>query len=181
LFCASILVLPRQLAEERLMVAIEDERSRDEGPSIRASQELAPQSHFAALSVSPARASVDRDAERQKVRHAVAEQYGLKLYAQYTEEEAAVEFLRIDVSTLKRWRRTGRTSYVRFGDRAVRYLGVHIADLLAFGVNDPCDESSRSANIRSGGAAAPAPGIASGMTRPGNARAAAQWARRILK
>jgi hypothetical protein len=73
-------------------------------------------------------------ADRERLREEVARQYGLKLYAQYTEEQAALEFLSVDVSTLKRWRRAGLTGYVKFGRRGVRYLGLHIADLLAFGI-----------------------------------------------
>lgn len=72
--------------------------------------------------------------DRESILQAVAQQYGLKLYAQYTEEQAALEFLSVDLSTLRRWRRAKLTGYVSFGRRGVRYLGRHIAELLAFGI-----------------------------------------------
>jgi hypothetical protein len=63
------------------------------------------------------------------MREAVAREYGFALYRQYGEEQCA-HYLDVDLSTLKRWRREGRTPYVNLGERKVRYLGIHIADML---------------------------------------------------
>lgn len=69
------------------------------------------------------------------MREAVAKEYGFSLYRQYGEEEAA-HFLRKDLSTLKRWRRKGLTPFISMGERQIRYLGVHIADMLIKGVGN---------------------------------------------
>ena len=75
--------------------------------------------------------------EHTKLREAVAIENGFSLYRQYSyrqysEKEAAC-FVRIDQSTLKRWRRKGLIPYVSFGTTGVRYLGVHVADLIIRG------------------------------------------------
>lgn len=69
------------------------------------------------------------DEERLQLRVAVARENGFKLYGTYGEEEAA-HFLKVDVSTLKRWRRDNRVPYVPFGKRGVRYMGYMIADIM---------------------------------------------------
>lgn len=66
------------------------------------------------------------------MREAVAKEYGITLFRRYSEPEAA-HFLKLDVSTLKRMRRTGKTPYVALGERQIRYLGIHIVDLIAWG------------------------------------------------
>jgi len=66
------------------------------------------------------------------MREAVAIENGFALYRQYSEREAAC-VVRVDQSTLKRWRKKGLIPYVRFGANGVRYLGVHVADLIIRG------------------------------------------------
>lgn len=63
------------------------------------------------------------------MREAVAQEYGFKLYRLYAEAEAAA-YLRLDISTLKRYRREGRTPYINMGERKIRYLGYMIADII---------------------------------------------------
>lgn len=67
------------------------------------------------------------------MREAVAREYGIALYRHYGEEQAA-HILSVDRSTLKRWRADGLTPYVAMGPRKVRYLGLHIADILVKGL-----------------------------------------------
>lgn len=67
------------------------------------------------------------------MREGIAKEYGFALYRQYGEAEAA-HYLKVDQSTLKRWRRKGLTSFVNMGERQIRYLGIHIADMLIKGV-----------------------------------------------
>lgn len=78
--------------------------------------------------------------ERQQLRAAIAEEYGIALYRQYGEDQAAA-FLKIDVSTLKRWRRAKKVDYVAMGDRGVRYMGYTIADILMGGAKKPLEGS----------------------------------------
>ena len=68
-------------------------------------------------------------AELEAMREKVAEANGFSLYKQYGEEQAA-HFLQVDISTLKRLRREGKVPYVNLGERLVRYLGLHIADMI---------------------------------------------------
>jgi hypothetical protein len=63
------------------------------------------------------------------MREKVAEEYGFALYRQYGEEQAA-HFMAIDLSTLKRRRAKGEVPHIRMGERQIRYLGIHIADVL---------------------------------------------------
>jgi predicted site-specific integrase-resolvase len=71
----------------------------------------------------------------QAVREAIAKEYGISLYRQYGEEQAA-HIVNIDKSTLKRWRRNGRTPFIALGPRKIRYFGYQIADMLIKGVKD---------------------------------------------
>jgi len=71
---------------------------------------------------------MDRD-ELMRMRQAIAEEYGIALYRQYGEAQAA-HFLEVAPTTLKKWRLAGRTRSVNLGRRKVRYLGLHIADML---------------------------------------------------
>ncbi len=73
--------------------------------------------------------------EVKGMREAVAKEYGFALFRQYGEEQAA-HIINIDPSTLKRWRRDGLTQFVALGPRKIRYLGIHIADMLLRGVKD---------------------------------------------
>lgn len=72
--------------------------------------------------------------EAERMREAVAKEYGFALYRQYGEEEAA-HFLRKDLSTLKRWRRDGLVPFINMGRRQIRYFGYQIADMLVKGVH----------------------------------------------
>lgn len=65
------------------------------------------------------------------LREGVAKQYGITLYKFYSEPEAA-HIMGVDVSTLKRRRREGRINkrVSVMSVRKVRYLGIHIADLM---------------------------------------------------
>jgi len=85
--------------------------------------------------------------EVQMLREGVAKENGISLYKRYSEAHAAA-YLKIDLSTLKRMRRAGKTPFVSLGERQIRYLGIHIVDLIAFGDkwrNIP-NESSKSEN-----------------------------------
>lgn len=73
--------------------------------------------------------------KEEDMREGVAKEHGIALYRQYGEAEAA-HFLRIDISTLRRWRRKGLTPAINMGERQIRYLGIHIADLLIAGTTD---------------------------------------------
>jgi len=71
----------------------------------------------------------------EQMREAIAKEYDIALYRQYGEEQAA-HILNVDPSTLKRWRAAGRTLFVQMGPRKIRYLGIHLADMLMKGVQD---------------------------------------------
>jgi hypothetical protein len=104
--------------------------------------------------------SVDHD----KLREAVAVENGFALYRQYSEKEAAC-FARVDPSTLKRWRKKALVSYIRFGANGVRYLGIHVADLIIRGTspwNDIKNVASSSGSSGLGNGQAAPPGIAAG-------------------
>ena len=85
--------------------------------------------------------------EVQKVREGVAKELGIALYKAYGEQEAA-HFLGLDLTTLKRMRRDGKTPYVALSERKIRYLGIHICDLYAYGEKWPniVGENSKSGN-----------------------------------
>jgi hypothetical protein len=120
----------------------------------------------------------------QQMRDEVALGRGFQLYLPYSEKEAA-GFLRKDLSTLKRWRRSGMFKNkfpYEFGADGVQYLGVYLADLIIWGTgkwpNEP-DETSPSENTPS--PKGPTSGTDAGTTNPGNAPSASAWARRTLK
>lgn len=69
-----------------------------------------------------------------KLREKVAEQYGIALYKQYSEKQAA-GILAKDVGTLKRWRAQRKIPHIRLGD-SVRYFGFHLVDVLIRGTRD---------------------------------------------
>lgn len=102
----------------------------------------------------------------QAMREAIALERGFKLYAQYTEQKAA-DYLRVDQSTLKRWRLKGKARFVPFGG-GVRYMGIMLADMICGGPDlwdDTPDENSSSEPIGSpSGPIAPA-GAARGLTQ----------------
>ncbi|RVD58839.1 DNA-binding protein [Mesorhizobium sp. M2D.F.Ca.ET.223.01.1.1] len=68
------------------------------------------------------------------MREGVAKEYGFALYRRYSEKQAA-HLLGIDLTTLKRWRRAGKTPYVNLGPRKKQYLGTHIADMMIKGAD----------------------------------------------
>lgn len=73
--------------------------------------------------------------EVERMREAVAKEYGFALFRQYGEKQVA-HYIGKDLSTLKRWRRKGLVPYVNMGERGIQYLGVHIADMLTKGVKE---------------------------------------------
>jgi len=70
--------------------------------------------------------------DKEAMRVAIAKEYGFALYRRYSEPQAAA-YLGVDLTTLKRWRRAGKTPAVNMGERQVRYLGIHIADMMLWG------------------------------------------------
>lgn len=70
--------------------------------------------------------------DKEAMRAAIAKEYGFVLYRHYSEPQAA-HYLGVDLTTLKRWRRDGRTPAINLGERQIRYLGIHIADMLLWG------------------------------------------------
>jgi len=70
--------------------------------------------------------------ERQQMREAIAKQLGIQLAAMYTIPSVA-SILGVDESTVKRWKRDGKTEYVQLG-RGVRFFGWQICDLLINGI-----------------------------------------------
>lgn len=101
----------------------------------------------------------------QTMREGVAKEYGIALFRVYSEPEAA-HFLKIDLSTLKRWRRAGKTAFVNMGERKVRYLGIHIADMMIKGADwhDTSRETFKSENSGSPGETGAPHGTAHGTT-----------------
>lgn len=71
----------------------------------------------------------------EKMYEEVAREYGFSLFRQY-EEKVVAGIIRKDLSTLKRWREKGKVSFVRMGDRGVRYFGLEVAKMLVRGVGD---------------------------------------------
>jgi predicted site-specific integrase-resolvase len=63
------------------------------------------------------------------MREGVAAELKIALYRQYNEPQAAA-FIGIDLSTLKRWRREGKVPYLQMSERKVRFLGIHIVDII---------------------------------------------------
>jgi hypothetical protein len=120
------------------------------------------------------------DEEHQMLREKVALENGFSLYRQYAEKEAAA-FIKRDLSTLKRWRRKGMTRYVPFGEDGVRYLGIHIADMIIRGTGTWPDDNSPSANILSPKGPAPSGGTEPGTTSTSNGPIASAWARKTLR
>lgn len=88
--------------------------------------------------------------DHNKLREAVAVENGFALYRQYSEKEAA-RFAHIDSSTLKRWRRKALGSYIRFGTTGVRYLGIHVADLIIRGTDQWDDTRNAASSLGSSG------------------------------
>src|SRR4051794_3962164 len=84
------------------------------------------------------------------MREAVAKENGFSLYRQYGEAQAA-DFIKVDLSTLMRWRRKGLVPFINMGERKIRYFGYQIADVLLKGTEclNMHDENSKSVNIGS--------------------------------
>src|SRR5262245_26317660 len=70
--------------------------------------------------------------ELNKLREAIAEEYGIALFRHYREKDAA-EIWGVDVSTVKRWRREGRILFIEMPNGGIKYLGLHIVDVLLLG------------------------------------------------
>ena len=68
----------------------------------------------------------------EKKREAVAAEYKLALYRQYTEKQAAA-FVGLDYTTLKKKRAKGQIPFIDKGGGNVAYMGFHLADFLLFG------------------------------------------------
>lgn len=117
--------------------------------------------------------------EVQQLREGVAMEYGIALYRRYSEPEAA-HFLQIDLTTLKRMRRAGKVPYVALGERQIRYLGIHIVDLIAFG-DKWKTTNSQLENTPSPDGEAPTSITVSGTTQPQSALTASQWAQETFK
>lgn len=99
------------------------------------------------------------------MREGLAKEYGFALYRHYAEAEAAF-YLGMDLTTLKRLRRNGRTDFVNLGERKIRYLGVHIADMMIKGVHwrDIQDGNSKSVTTGSPSGKAASHGAEPGLT-----------------
>lgn len=106
--------------------------------------------------------------EVSKMREAIARERGIGLYAEYSEAEAAHR-LGIDHSTLKVMRRQEKVPYVRFSARKIRYLGIHIVDLIGWGDKwrDIQSASFKSENTGSPSEKAAPRGAAPGSTQRG--------------
>lgn len=87
--------------------------------------------------------------DKDEMREAIAKEYGIRLFRQYSEPEAAA-FLRKDLSTLKRMRRAAKVPFVSLGERQIRYLGIHIVDLIAFGDKWRDMEEMNTASVTTG-------------------------------
>ncbi|MGO7756797.1 MULTISPECIES: helix-turn-helix domain-containing protein [Rhizobium] len=70
--------------------------------------------------------------ELKQMREGAAKEYGITMFRRYSEPEAA-HFLQMDLSTLRRMRRAGKVPFVALGERQIRYLGIHIVDLILKG------------------------------------------------
>ena len=64
----------------------------------------------------------------------VAKANGFQPYKSYGEQQAA-GWIDIDYATIKRWRRAGHVCYVAQPGGGVKYLGIHIADIITLGKN----------------------------------------------
>ena len=90
------------------------------------------------MTIDPTR--IDKE-ELYWLRRDIAETHGINLFVRYTERAAAGLLSqpderregRVNVSTLKRKRRTGKIPHVPLGDGSVAYLGMMLADFIAFG------------------------------------------------
>lgn len=124
--------------------------------------------------------------EHMLMRDQVALANGFQLYVLYSEKQAA-SFLKCDISTLKRRRRSGvfkdKFPY-EHGDDGIRYLGVYIADLIIW-------ETGQWPNLPSGNTGSEITGSPSepeaklgtepGTTGKPNKRAALRWAQQTFQ
>lgn len=77
------------------------------------------------------------------LRSEIGRRYGINLFDQYSEREAAKLILlpekrpsgSADTSTIKRKRRSNKIPFVACGDGSVAYLGLMLCDFLLFGKN----------------------------------------------
>jgi hypothetical protein len=68
----------------------------------------------------------------QKKREGVAEEYGIAIYRQYSEKQAA-PLIGTSYDTLKRKRKQGKIPYVDRGGESVGYMGFMLIDFILFG------------------------------------------------
>ena len=68
----------------------------------------------------------------QKKREGVAAEYGIAIYRQYSEKQAA-PLIGTSYDTLKRKRKLGHIAYVDKGEDSVGYVGYMLIDFLLFG------------------------------------------------
>ena len=112
----------------------------------------------------------------------VADGNGFELYRHYSESQAA-KFLGMHTVTLKKKRLAGEISYLRFGERSLKYFGYQIAD--HFLTNVIChDIQKENSNLETTGLAKELghqPTIELGSTREVGRHAAYHSAQRILK
>ena len=77
---------------------------------------------------------LDDEDRKEMLRERIAKENAFQLYKRYSEKHAA-DMIGCDYSTLKRKRRAGLVPFVDIGGGSVAYMGYHIADIIAFGVN----------------------------------------------
>jgi hypothetical protein len=59
--------------------------------------------------------------------------YQIKKWSHYAEKEVA-HMLKVDPSTLKRWRYKGKVPFIEWGDREIHYRGIDIMRIVTQGV-----------------------------------------------
>jgi len=112
----------------------------------------------------------------------VSDGNGFELYRHYSESQAA-KFLGMHPVTLKKKRLAGEISYLRFGERSLKYFGYQIAD--HFLTNVIChDTQNENSNLEITGLASGEthpPTAVRGSIRPVGKRAEFLSAQRILR
>lgn len=92
--------------------------------------------------------------EREAMRLGICKQLGLQYYAQYTEPQAAAA-LKLDPSTLKRWRAAKKIRPVVLpGGKNIRYFGFMVADI-AMGITG--EDGAPDAGVSAGPSGSPPP------------------------
>ena len=141
---------------------------------------------------------LDDEDRKETLRERIAKENAFQLYKRYSEKHAA-DMIGCDYSTLKRKRRGGLVPFVDIGGGSVAYMGYHIADIIAFGVNakhaelesqvlndgidtwpSTASETTKLATGGLGSAKNQPPTMASATTPPSEAMSAYRLARTIL-